>query len=432
MNDNKAYTRRQFLHAGMAVVSTATTVPGFLATSGNLLAAEHAAAATSSLPGVPEDRVLVVIQLSGGNDGLNTLIPYGNDSYYKARPEIAVKKANILTLDDTAGFGLHPNMAGIHEMIGDGLGAVIPGVGYPNPNRSHFASMDVWHSGDTRGGRGLGWIGKALDEHVTTNKNKQDSTDQALSCVSIGSAAPPAANGRIVKPVTFENAELFRWSGRDLHKTLDQTYDQIQRQTTAGDTSNLDFVFRTSMDAQIASDRVRAAVGNKTETQFPRTSLGLQLQSVASMIRDGLPTRVYYVAMGGFDTHANQTGRHQQLLRDFSQATSAFYKDLQVTGNRSRVVTLAFSEFGRRVRQNASGGTDHGTAGTMFLFGENNIIAPGLHGQYPSLTDLDDGDLKYNLDFRRVYADLLRNWMHMNPVASLGSEFETTSLIKQT
>ena len=431
MNEYQAYTRRQFIQHGVVMVSTATTIPGFLASSGNLLAAQGAGSQTSSLPGVPEDRVLVVIQLSGGNDGLNTLIPFGRSEYYAARPSIAVKENDVLALDQGEGIGLHPQMRGIYEMVGEGLATVVPGVGYPNPNRSHFASMDVWHTGDTRGGKGVGWIGKALDKHVQDRSGGRLNSDDALACVTIGNNAPPAANGKIVKPIVFENAQLFRWSGRDLHADIERSYDQIQRREVQGNGSELDFVFRTSMDAQIASDQVRKAVGQKTAVKFPGSSLGKQLQSVAAMIRAELPTRVYYVAMGGFDTHANQAGRHQNLLRDFSQATRAFYKDLEASGHKSRVVTMAFSEFGRRVRQNASGGTDHGTAGTLFVFGDQKNIIPGLRGVYPSLTDLDSGDLKFNLDFRCVYADLLSNWMKLDSHAALGKKFMQTAIIRR-
>ncbi|MEZ6190276.1 MAG: DUF1501 domain-containing protein [Phycisphaerales bacterium] len=234
---------------------------------------------------------------------------------------------------------------------------------------------------------------------------------------------PLATEGKLVKPVTFDKPEMFRWSGRDLHDSLSDTYDHLNHPAGVTDDSDpAGFILRTAMDAQVASDRVRKAVGHKSETSFPSNGSARQLKMVAAMIRAELPTRVYYVAMGGFDTHANQVGQHERLLGEFAQAMSAFYDELKATGHRQRVVSIAFSEFGRRVKQNASGGTDHGTAGPMFVFGEQ--VNPGLIGKHPSLTDLDDGDLKHKIDFRSVYANVLDNWMKIDSTAVLGDRFD--------
>ncbi|QDU35082.1 hypothetical protein KS4_31600 [Poriferisphaera corsica] len=423
------FTRREFLNTSLVLASTAATVPGFLLNSSNLMAAEHAKAGTASLPGIPEDRVLVVIQLSGGNDGLNTLIPYGDDHYYKARRQIAIKQKDILTLDTNHGIGLHPGMRELHSLAQAGQCIVLPGIGYPNPNRSHFASMDIYHTGDTLDPRGHGWLGKAIDQSFQKRQPKNP-----FSIISLGSAAPTAVQGKRAKPITFSNINSFKWGAKGRNAKLDQYYDQIQTQSvndTAGDPA-LDFVYRTSLDAHIASDRVRKAVSRKPKTKFPNNKLARQLQQVAAMIADDLPTRVYYVTLGGFDTHANQLYQHQKLLSEFSAATSAFLSELQATGDSNRVMTLAFSEFGRRVEQNASSGTDHGAAGLMFVLGNHlasNSI--GIHGQYPSLTDLHKGDLIFNQDFRSVYADLLDNWMKLDATASLGKQFKHTGLLSR-
>jgi uncharacterized protein (DUF1501 family) len=402
------------------MVSTVSTVPIFLSRSSSVLA--QSAGPLPSTPGVPEDRVLVVVQLSGGNDGLNTVIPYGVDDYYKSRSFLAVKEADLIQLDTSAGIGLHPSLRPLEEMVGKGLAGIVQGVGYPNPIRSHFASMDVWHTGDTLSNKGEGWVGKAMD-----TLHGQD--DTALACVSLGSEAPLATQGRLVKPVTFERPEMFRWSGRDLHPALSEAYDHVNAAAVpADDADPTGFILRTAMDAQVASDRVRKAVDRKPETNFPRTGLAQQLRMVSSMIRAELPTRVYYVAMGGFDTHANQGGQHARLLTEFSQAMSAFYQELEATGHRSRVMTVAFSEFGRRVRQNASGGTDHGTAGPMFLFGEQ--VNAGLIGAHPSLTDLDNGDLIHHTDFRSVYASVLDRWMKIDSSATLGRAFDHADVLR--
>ncbi len=420
MPDLPAYTRRQFLRSGLALVSTVSSVPIFLSRSSGVLA--QTAGPLPSNPGIPEDRVMVVVQLSGGNDGLNTVIPFGFDDYYKSRTALAVREDDLIKLDTQAGIGLHPSLRPIHEMMGEGLANIVQGVGYPNPIRSHFASMDVWHTGDTLSNKGEGWVGKAMD-------TMYDRRDTSLACVGLGAEAPLATQGRYVKPVTFDKPEMFRWSGRDLHPAMGDTYDQLNKApATVDDNDPSGFILRTAMDAQVASDQIRHAVNQNAETAFPRTGLAQQLRMVASMIRAELPTRVYYVAMGGFDTHANQAGQHTRLLNEFSQAVSAFYAELKATGQRNRVVTVAFSEFGRRVKQNASGGTDHGTAGPMFLFGEQ--VRPGLIGEHPSLTDLDNGDLIHHTDFRSVYASVLDNWMKIDSTASLGKLYDHAGVLR--
>lgn len=429
MTDKPAFTRREFLHTGLGMVSAIGTVPAFLAASSRALANTNPS--LSSLPGVPEDRVLVVVQLSGGNDGLNTVIPYGMREYHNNRPQLAVKEKDIIKLDDAQGIGLHPNLAPIADLLDSGLCAIQQGVGYPNPNRSHFASMDIWHSGDTLeggGGRGIGWLGKALDADQA-NRAQAGQDASGLECVSIGNTAPMAVQGKAVKPVAFERSDLFRWVGRDLHGDLSKAYDAIHEAPAGAADDPASFVYRTACNAQIASDRVRQAVGQQTMVDFPRSGLANQLKMVANMIRAELPTRVYYVAMGGFDTHANQATQHGNLMAQFAQSVKAFYDELSKTGHRSRVVTMAFSEFGRRVRQNASAGTDHGCAGPMFLFGDH--VNPGLLGTHPSLTKLDRGDLIFNTDFRSVYAAMLGGWMKMDSRAALGSAFKPANVLKQ-
>lgn len=416
------FTRRRFLGHGLGMISAAATVPAFLMRAGDALAADTTMR-LSSKPGVPDDRVLVVVQLSGGNDGLNTVIPFGHDAYYESRPSLGIKAEQVLRVNGSDGVGLHPSLAPIHEMMQAGLVGAIQGVGYPNPNRSHFSSMDIWHTADASaaGQGGRGWLGSALD-HL----------DQptGLDCLNIGSSAPLATLGNTSRPVSFENAQLFRWAGRDLDKQVSQTYDQVHDVAVeAGSEDPLAFINRTSMDAQVASDKVRKAVGFKSETQWgAKSGLGRQLEMVAKMIRAELPTRVYYVAMGGFDTHANQLNNHKNLMDQFAKAMKAFYDELEATGHRSRVVSLAFSEFGRRVRQNASGGTDHGCAGPSFVFGEQ--VNAGILGTHPSLTDLDKGDLVHNLDFRSVYTDLLQDWMKMDAKQALGNRYPSAGILR--
>lgn len=437
-----AFTRREFV-SGLTLASAAMCVPAFLQRSA--LAMHESMHGLSSAPGIPEDRILVVVQLSGGNDGLNTVVPYGQAPYYKARQNIAVQQREALALSGSDGIGLHPQMTGIREMYDGGMASVIQGVGYPNPNRSHFKSMDIWHTADTSA-TGDGWLGRYFDSECCgqgkgeSGKAEQNSAPGlgqggGMAAIAIGRTAPLAMQGRMVKPISFENEQLFRWSGKEIHNALSDPYEKINRAGAAEavDTeSNAAFLMRTALDAQLSSDMIRKAVAVRPSVTYPGNDLGRQLMMVAAMIKAGLKTRVYYVTQGGFDTHAGQggaQGRHGQLLGQFSSAVKAFYDDLKSQGNDGRVLTMSFSEFGRRVGQNASQGTDHGTAGPMFLFGP--MLRPGVHGDHPSLTDLDDGDLKFRIDFREVYAGILEQWLKADAKKILEGSYRALDVLKK-
>lgn len=385
---------------------------------------------TRTMPGRPEDRILVVVQLSGGNDGLNTMIPYQNDVYYRSRPGIAIPQNDVLRFSKNSDVGLHPEMRSLQNMLDKGLAGVVLGAGYPNPNRSHFVSMDIWHTGDTAGGRGHGWLGKALDQRQE-KAGKTDST----ACVCIGKEMPLATNGKMTRAVTFEDPNLFRWSGSDLHDVLDQEYDKANRAGvlpgfSTAEASEAAFLQRTALDAQVASDRIRAAVARDSVTQFPGGALSNELKMVSSMIRAELPTRVYYVGMGGFDTHANQGFAHGRNLQNFSRSIESFYAELSAAGIADRVLTVGFSEFGRRVAQNASNGTDHGTAGPMFLFGP--MVKNEILGTYPNLDQLDNnGDMIHTVDFRSIYASILEQWMKLDSTAILGNRYRQASIFNR-
>jgi uncharacterized protein (DUF1501 family) len=427
MHEPNAYSRRIFIRQGVMLASFAASLPHFLQESAvGMLAADGAS--VGNRPGVPDERILVVVQLSGGNDGLNCLVPYGDREYHAARPNLALgepgKPKNggaALQLDAKLGLGLHPNLTGLKELHDSGTLCVVPGVGYPNPNRSHFASMDIWQTGRPDG-KGTGWLGRYVDAACNGNP-------QADMAVAVGRTAPPALMGATAKPVAFESAELFRWLGSD-KGAMDAEYQRMARAgalpgVEAG--SQESFLMRTALDAQVTSDRIRAAVRKQPLVAYPGSALAKQLQTVAAMIRDGMKTRVYYVSMGGFDTHANQTNQHGNLMRQFGDALLAFQKDLKAQGNDGRVVTMCFSEFGRRVKQNASNGTDHGTAGPVFLVGPR--VQAGIRGKHPSLTDLDGGDLKFATDFRGVYQELLGKWMRAPTEKVLGGTYSAPGLV---
>lgn len=435
MTDPNAFTRREFVGRGLTLASAVLAVPHFLQASA--LALPHAAAGMASIPGVNEDHVLVVVQFSGGNDGLNTVVPFGADEYYKARPSIAVQPNDAVKLTGVDGIGLHPGLSDLADMYNDSHVAIVQGVGYPNPNRSHFKSMDIWHTADTSA-TGNGWLGRYFDNECCgfgkgeSGKPEGAPSPQGQPGIALGRTAPLAMQGAKIKPISFETPDLFRWIGRDVHESLDGPYhDLTRRGATDATNTNANFLLRTALDAQVASETIRKAVALTPLVEYPRSELAEQLAMVAAMIRAGMSTRVYYVTLGGFDTHAGQggaQGRQANLLRQYASSLKAFYGDLKQQGNDTRVLTLTFSEFGRRVGQNASGGTDHGTAAPTFLVGP--MVQPGVHGPHPSLTDLDQGDLKYKVDFRSIYAAILANWLDADATKILERKYKPAPVIK--
>lgn len=437
-SEARAYTRRQFLHNGALFASAALSVPAFLQSTAHAL--PRPLAGLSSIAGVDEDHVLVVVQLSGGNDGLNTVIPIRDDHYRRARPTIGItpQQAHELSRrgsNGAADVGLHPAMSAMRELYDQGLCAVVQSVGYPNPNRSHFASMDIWHTADTTG-TGQGWLGCFVDSQCCGFGKGESGRDESepgstQPAIAIGKTMPLMLQGDESMPVSFESPDMYRWAG-DKSSDLSSAYDRLLAQHTGEDDETpASFLVRTAMDARVSSDTIRDAVAKPALVKYPATAFARQLSMVASMIRAGLKTRVYYVSLGSFDTHAGQggaQGAHARLLAQFSDGVCAFYDDLRAQGNDGRVLTTCFSEFGRRVAQNASGGTDHGTAAPMFLFGP--MVNAGVHGPAPSLTDLDEGDLKYRVDFRQVYAEVLDHWLSAPSAEILEKGYKHLRLLK--
>jgi uncharacterized protein (DUF1501 family) len=411
-------TRRMFLQTlGTAgVVSIGCAPPAFL----SRLA--HAAERDDT----PADghRILVLLELSGGNDGLNTVIPYGDPAYYQARPGIGIPRANVLKLDDH--LGLHPALRGLHELYDDGRLAIIQGVGYPNPDRSHFRSMDIWQSAqpdriDTKDG----WLGRALD-------SAGDALSTGVPAMMIGSDRLPLAlvAQQTVTPLVNDlNAYRLRLGngsetgGRRHQKVLEELAAQP---VESG--SELDFLRRSTKTAVASAGRLeQVAATYRPAADYPATGLGRRLKLVAQMIAADLGTRIFYVALGGFDTHADQAAAHQALLSELGSAVRAFSADLQGHRLDDRVLIATFSEFGRRVKENGSLGTDHGAASQMF------VVTPtgkaGLHGAHPSLTELEQGDLKFHTDFRSVYATLLEKWLKLPSEPALGRKFRMLDFV---
>lgn len=438
----KAYTRREFLHSGALFASAALTVPAFLQNAAYAL--PRPGLGLSSIPGVDEGRVLVVVQLSGGNDGLNTVVPFRDDNYKRVRPTIALSPNEVHQLsrngsNGASDIGLHPALTRLRGLYDEGLCSVIQSVGYPNPNRSHFASMDIWHTADTNG-TGDGWIGRYIDSQCCGYGKGESGTAEhqhagkVEPAIALGRSMPLALQGRSSMPVSLESADLFRWTG-DRNEQIAGAYERLitpQVPDEHDDETPASFLVRTALDARVSSDTIRKAVATPSLATYPRTEFGNQLSMVASMIRAGMKTRVYYVSLGGFDTHAGQggaQGQHARLLTQLSDGMGAFYQDLKAQDNADRVLGVCFSEFGRRVGQNASGGTDHGTAAPMFLFGP--MVNAGVHGPNPSLTDLAQGDLKFRVDFRQVYAEILDRWLSAPSGTVLGNRYRHLNLLRK-
>jgi len=425
-------TRRLFLQKGLTLLAATPTIPTFLDQTVFALARPFDSLRTQDDSGA-DGKILVVVQLSGGNDGLNTVIPHGDDKYHKARPALRHDPKTVLKLDNYV--GLHPNLAPVKAIFDEGEMAIIQGVGYPNPNRSHFRSMDIWHSAaPEKEVVTSGWVGRYFD-------NACPGCDPHVG-VSIGEALPLAMRGERTMPLSFDRPENYRYAGRDREHYLALNKSDApatqpaappsakSKQIEITPASQLDFLHRTAMDAQISSDRILKVTQSYTPSlQYPGNDFGQGLRTVAAMIAGGLPTRVYYVSLGGFDTHANEKGRHDQLMQQFAQGIKAFWSDMKQQGNDGRVMIMTFSEFGRRVEQNASGGTDHGAAAPMFLFGSS--IKQGVLGKHPSLTDLDQGDLKYSIDFRSVYATVLQEWLDTPSKPILGGQFPTLGVLRK-
>lgn len=359
---------------------------------------------------------LVIIQLSGGNDGINTVVPFGMDEYYQKRKSIAISKNEIIKLTDLQ--GLNPNMSALQEIYDQGYMSVINSVGYPNPDRSHFRSMDIWQTGsDSDQYLSTGWIGRYLDSDCQqcTNPYNAIEVDDTLSL---------AMKGLNIKGIAVQDPQqLYKNTREPFFKEVVNDHKDML------DEDNLGYLYKTMIETSSSADYIlNKSKTYKSNANYPSGTFSNQLKTVAKFINSGLETRVYYVSLSGFDTHTNQLNQQGRLLKQYSEGINAFVKDLKHAGNFDDTLVLTFSEFGRRVEQNASAGTDHGTANNIFLFG-GKLKQQGIINTAPNLQDLDSGDLKYQIDFRQVYATVLDKWLEVDNAKVLNRNFSSLGFI---
>ncbi len=358
---------------------------------------------------------LVIIQLSGGNDGLNTVVPYRNDVYYRERPNLGISKSEVLKLNDEVGF--NPSLTALKDLYDQGYMCIINNVGYPNPVRSHFRSMDIWQTAtDSDTFSQSGWIGRYLD-----NFGKQP-----YSAIEINENLSLAMKGERVNAIATQDPKAF------FNLSKDPYFKSIHKHQNDAHLSehNLGYLYKTMIAAQSSSKYIYETSKTASSLQeYPAHKFGKQLKTTAQFINSGLNTKVFYAALGGFDTHVNQRNAQKRLLKQYAEGVSAFVKDLKANDTFKDTLILAFSEFGRRVKQNASAGTDHGTANNLFVIGEN-LKKQGLYNDMANLNNLDDnGDLKFEIDFRTVYATVLDKWLAVDDQKVLNKSFSQLDFI---
>lgn len=360
------------------------------------------------------EKILVVVQLSGGNDGLNTIIPYRNDLYYQNRPSLAIPQQEVLSMSDELGF--HPALEGLRSIYDQGLLSVVNSVGYPNPDRSHFRSMDIWHSGSGSDEYlSTGWLGRYLD-------NQCSGCDQAHAAIEVDDSLSLALKGG-------QRSGFAMSSPAQLKKMTNNRYLKVLADHPHEAEENVAYLYKTLIDTQSSADYLAAQANmHRSKVTYPNTEFGRDMQQIAELITADTDTHIYYVSLTGFDTHAGQQSRQKNLLQQYGDGMKAFVDDLRQNGLLEDTLILTFSEFGRRVKQNASGGTDHGTANNLFLIG-GKLQKAGFYNGAPDLSHLDEGDLKFQIDFRDVYSMVLQKWLQADARQVLGSKFAGLPII---
>lgn len=405
-------SRRDLIkHGGMIAVGLAA--PRWLSTI-----AEADVARVAQGGKVSADTVLVVCQLSGGNDALNTVVPYADSLYYKARPTLAHKEDAVLKLNEQ--LGLHPNMKGIHNLFKQGKVAVIQNVGYPKPNRSHFKSMDIWQSASPDDKLKYGWLGRHVDSKL------RNGAVNPVMTLGLSTEKPLALAGEKASIPCFASlADVSNMLG-------DKDSERMLREIQGAD-AMMDSPTRVVQQANKSALDAMSVLSKQLSTFTPKQTygddaFGKGFKQISQLIGASPATRVVYFSAGGFDTHARQIDAHGKLMENFSNAVTAFQTEMEAIGKADKVIVLVFSEFGRRVSENASQGTDHGAAGSMFVIGSK--IKGGVYGGSPNLADLQDGDIKFKIDFREVYAAALDNWMGGDSELVLGQKFNPLAILK--
>jgi len=405
-------TRRDFLQTS-SLVACGLSVPTFLSRTA-------LAAPTAGKPGA-KDTILVVVQLTGGNDGLNTVVPFADPEYAKLRPTLKLPKAQLKKLNDS--IGLHPSLDGLAKLWEEQSLCVVQGVGYPNPNQSHFRSMDIWQAGSTVQTLTDGWLGRALQAMPAT---------PSFHVKYSSEGSPLAFDGAPVRVPSIASLDEFQLqlaaaSSADKKQQRQLIEEAAKPQT--GKPNLLDFVKRTAVHTYASSERLQELAKNyQPKVPYPNTGLANRLKLAGQLISADMGARIFYVSIDGFDTHANQLNAHANLLKEVSDAMAAFFKDMSARGHKDRILMMTFSEFGRRPYENGSKGTDHGAAAPMLLVGGK--VKPGLVGEHPSLTDHQFGNLKHKVDFRQVYAAILDQWLGVNSKDVLGQTFEPVPILR--
>lgn len=408
-------TRRDFLarsSKGIGLLAFSQFAPQFL------VQATQAAA-----PAPEKDRsILVVVQLAGGNDGLNTLVPFADDRYYRLRPTLGIARDKVLPTGDHC--GLHPALGGLHRFYGDGKLAIVQNVGYPNPNRSHFRSTEIWETASASDEFAAnGWIGRYLDNACAGQP--EDSHDP--TAVHITNGVPQSFQGARPHPTFgFMPGNGTRRDNEETRRMLETLLSEPEAGMAGGDTAG--FLRQTFMDTLVTERKVQRVIGEyRTAAAYPAAPFAASLRNVAALIAARMPTRVYFVSLGGFDTHTNQLTQHSNLLTQLSEGLAAFQRDLEEKKLADQVTTMTFSEFGRRPNENESRGTDHGTAAPLFVLGSR--VKGGLHGTPPSLELAKNQDLQFSTDFRRVYATVLDRWLLSPSEPVLNGRFDPLGFV---
>ena len=395
------FKRRDFLQIG-SLATASLMLPKFL----------KAFDGKTMVP--PGNKVLVVLQLSGGNDGLNTVIPIRNDIYYKSRPRLGIEKDKALLLTDEA--GINPALPAFKELFDEGSLGIMNSVGYPNPDRSHFRSMDIWQSAsDTDKYIYTGWLGRYLDAQC----NGCSKPTQALEVDDILSLALKGEN----------NKGLAVKDPKRLYNTSHENYFKEINAAHVNGEETVDYLYKTLSETLSSADYIfQQSRLHPSSLIYPATEMGKNLKTIASLIMSDINTKVYYLSLGSFDTHINQENQQKRLFTELNDAIAVFVKDLKDNNRFQDVMIMTFSEFGRRVAQNASGGTDHGTANNMFFIG-GGLKQKGLINAMPDLTNLNEGDLIHTVDFKNVYATVLRKWLNADDKEILGKQYDYMNFI---